>query len=79
VRTPEFIETRANVAPLANVSDRRDRRRRLHPLRSRSEEDFDHVYVKIYWSARMQPNQNPTPSQTIVRLSRRPASTPNFP
>jgi hypothetical protein len=35
------------------------------------EGDFDHVYVKLYWSGRMAPGQPPTPCENIARLSRR--------
>ncbi|WP_394826443.1 TIM44-like domain-containing protein [Pendulispora albinea] len=69
--TPDFIATRANVGPLANVRDVAIGAADCILCDPGPEDDFDHVYVKIYWSARMQPNQEPTPIQTIARLSRR--------
>ncbi|WP_394832502.1 TIM44-like domain-containing protein [Pendulispora rubella] len=69
--TAEFIQMRANVAPLANVSDVAIGAADCILCDPGPENDFDHVYVKVYWSARFQPQQEPTPNQSIVKLTRR--------
>ena len=76
--TAEFIQTRANVAPLANVSDVAIGAADCILCDPGPENDFDHVYVKVYWSARFQPQQEPTPSQSIVKLTRRAGVHANF-
>ena len=43
----------------------------VDPGSGEGEGDPDYAYVKIYWSAAFQPGQEPTPVQSILRLSRR--------
>ncbi|HWL85918.1 MAG TPA: TIM44-like domain-containing protein, partial [Polyangiaceae bacterium] len=76
--TADFVQTRANVGPLTNVSDVAIGAADCILCDPGPEEDFDHVYVKIYWSARMQPNQSPTPSQSVLRMVRKAGVNADF-